>query len=290
MQITIPLSLIACLAVAAAAPSQSPPRTKELRTNVSIVDYLKANGQDYTVTARRKLYQARFGDVPFSGTYAENIRLFESLLLENAAAARDATCKIDTAVVPLQGVANRKAFDALPIDQLRIATMDRNPSRKGTQPRFYVVLSARETRLPTTAGHAWVAFGIHGYEKDDEHACIGTAFGSYPEEGKTARLSLIKTVPGKVVQGWIDNLGGASKQQTEKIRFVLEVDEASYVRARNVVNTTTLGAEYKLLTKDCAELVRAVAEAIGLKVAPRRENPLPTQVVEQLIQDNLPVQ
>jgi hypothetical protein len=277
-------STLCVLLLAANSAAQEPPLLKRLNTTDSIVDFLKANQLDHSLQARRTLYQERFGKVEYSGTHAQNVRLLESLMLGSAEAARTSFCAIDATTVNIEGAGTRRAFDALPATGLRIATLNRHSQRHPMKPQYYVVLSARETKAPDTVGHAWVAFGVRGREQADASQCIGSAFGSFPQDDKKAPLSPFMTVPGKIVQGWLKNSGESAS--SEKLRLVVEVDETAYVAARNIVAETKAGKEYKLLTKDCAELVRAVAEAIGLTVGERKL--LPTQVVEALIQDNLP--
>lgn len=278
------IPVLVTIFASAFATAQTPPRLAKLNTSESIVDFLKAHKLDHSLEARNKLYQERFGKVDYSGTHAQNVRLLESLLLENAVAAKAAFCAIDETTVALKGAGTRSAFDALPDTAVRIATLNRNTARAEGKPSYYVVLSARETRLPESVGHAWVAFGIRGFEKGDPAQCIGSAFGSYPQEDRKAPLSLFQSVPGKIVQGWLAN--GTSAEQSEKVRLVVEVTEEAYFAARNVVAATEAGKKYELLTRDCAELTREVAKAIGLKVGERKL--LPTQVVEALIRDNLP--
>lgn len=281
------IQFLLVLVAASLAGAQTPPRLARLNTSESIADYLEAHEFDSSLAARKKLYEERFGKVGYNGTRAQNVRLLESFLLENAEAALSAYCAIDTTTVALCGASTRAAFEALPSTSLRIASLNRNPTRAVGQPSFYVVLSARETKLPETLGHAWVAFGIRGFEKGDPDQCLGSAFGNYPiADKKKGIVSSFKTVPGSVVQGWLANLDGS--EQVERVRFVVEVDEQAYRAARDVVTATRTRMEYQLLAKDCVTMVREVAKAIGLKVGDRIRDPMPAQAVEALIRDNLP--
>ncbi|MBL8754135.1 MAG: hypothetical protein JNK15_12615 [Planctomycetes bacterium] len=274
--------LLALLATASPAAAQTP--RVALRTTESIVDYLKSKKLDSSLDARKKLYAERFGTKDYAGTHAQNVRLLESMQLASSDEVKSAYCAIDATTVTVKGARTAEEFDALPKDQVRVATIDLHPTRKAGEPRYYVVLSARETKLPETVGHAWVAFGIRGTEKEDPEQCIGSAFGNFPKEGKKAALSAFVPIPGKVTKGWLENAG--EKEGSEKVRLVLEVSEAAYRSARDVVASTTTKEDYQLLTNDCVEMARTVAKAVGLEVAEKRET-IPTSEVEAILRRNL---
>ena len=71
-----------CFVALVLVPSMSG-QVQELNPKESIVDYLKSQTRDSSLESRAKLYAARFGNERYKGTAAQNIKLLESLLLED---------------------------------------------------------------------------------------------------------------------------------------------------------------------------------------------------------------
>jgi hypothetical protein len=311
MSPTLLCKLLAALLVPACLPAQSgggePPKPLRLFSGVSVVDYLKANKLSSDDAARAALYKQRCGDEKYTGSTAQNLRLLESLMLEDANQAKETTCVIDDVAVVLDGVRTLRDFKALGGAGLRVARLDRVAPSEEKRDRFFVIFSARETSLlaDKTVGHAWIALAIQGR---DEAQCRGRAFGQYRTHTDDALRSAFEPVPGGLVGGWRHN----SAHSAEKLRFVVEVDVANYLAARDALADAKADGTYQLVGNDCTDLVNRVATAAGLRPAPRspataaragaaesslgqQPDPrspagplLPTEVVEALIILNLP--
>jgi hypothetical protein len=114
---------------------------------------------------------------------------------------------------------------------------------------YFVVLAAR---AGSATGHAFVVWGI---EDGVRHRSTVRALGLYPDSSSTNCSSLVRTVPG----GVLDELQTHSFQGiTEEL--IVRVDQAAYQRSWQVA---------RQWDRDCVEFLRAVGLSLGLDM-PRR--------------------
>jgi hypothetical protein len=135
-------------------------------------------------------------------------------------------------------------------------TLDLRTQR--TRKSFYVILAARGG---SATGHAFVLWGI---EDSVLRRSTIQAFGLYPE-GSTGNCStLVRTVPGSV----LDEMKTHSFQAiTEEL--IVRVDEADYKRSWKVARQWDCRHQFSLRNRDCVEFLRAVGESLNLDM-PRR--------------------
>jgi hypothetical protein len=142
-----------------------------------------------------------------------------------------------------------------------IRTLDlraRHPWTQHTRKSFYVILAARGG---SATGHAFVLWGI---EDGIRRRTTIQAFGLYPDSSRGNCSTLVRTVPG----GILDEMKNHSLQAiTEEL--IVRVDEADFKRSWRVARRWDCRHEYSMLNRDCVEFVRAVGESIHLNM-PRR--------------------
>ncbi len=142
-----------------------------------------------------------------------------------------------------------------------IRTLDlraRHPRTQRTRKSFYVILAARGG---SATGHAFVLWGI---EDGIRRRTTIQAFGLYPDSSRGNCSTLVRTVPG----GILDEMKNHSLQAiTEEL--IVRVDEADFKRSWRVARRWDCRHEYSMLNRDCVEFVRAVGESIHLHM-PRR--------------------
>jgi hypothetical protein len=123
---------------------------------------------------------------------------------------------------------------------------------------FYVILAARGG---SATGHAFVLWGI---EDGVRRRTTIQAFGLYPDSSRGNCSTLVRTVPG----GIVDEMQNHSFQAiTEEL--ILRVDEEDFNRSWKVARQWDCRHEYSMLNRDCVEFVRAVGDSLHLDM-PRR--------------------
>lgn len=123
---------------------------------------------------------------------------------------------------------------------------------------FYVVLAARGG---SATGHAFVVWGM---EDGLRHRSTVRALGLYPDSSPNNCGTLVRTVPG----GVLDELQTHSFQAiTEEL--IVRVDEAAYQRSWQVAWQWDCRHEFSLFGRDCVEFLRAVGQSVDLDM-PRR--------------------
>ena len=123
---------------------------------------------------------------------------------------------------------------------------------------YYVVFASRGG---SATGHAFVVWGI---EDGVKRRSSIRALGLYPEGEGTNCSSVVRTVPGRVMDELINHsVQGITEQ------LVVRVDEADYNRSWKVGRGWDCKAEFSLLSSDCVEFLRAVGSSLGLKMPSR---------------------
>jgi len=123
---------------------------------------------------------------------------------------------------------------------------------------FYVVLASRGG---SATGHAFVVWGI---EDGVRHRTTVRALGLYPDGSSANCSSLVRTVPG----GVLDELQTHSFQAITQ-ELIVRVDQAAYQRSWQVARQWDCRHEFALFSRDCVEFLRAVGQSIDLDM-PRR--------------------
>jgi hypothetical protein len=127
-----------------------------------------------------------------------------------------------------------------------------------TRKSFYVILAARGG---SATGHAFVLWGIEDHIR---RRTTIQAFGLYPDGSRGNCSSLVRTVPG----GLLDEMKNHSFQAiTEEL--IVRVDEADFKRSWRVARLWDCRHQYSMLNGDCVEFLRAVGESLHLDM-PRR--------------------
>jgi hypothetical protein len=113
-----------------------------------------------------------------------------------------------------------------------------------------VVLAARGG---SATGHAFVVSGV---EDGVRHRTTVRALGLYPDSSATNCGTLVRTVPG----GVLDELKTHSFQAiTEEL--IVRVDEDAYQRSWQVARQWDSRHEFSLFSRDCVEFLRAVGKS-----------------------------
>ena len=123
---------------------------------------------------------------------------------------------------------------------------------------YYVVFAARGG---SATGHAFVVWGI---EDGVRRRSSIKAFGLYPESDSANCTSMVRSVPGAVMDELVNH-----SVQGITVELIVRVDEGDYNRAWKVARAWDCRHEFSLLGKDCVEFLRAVGEAMDLPM-PRR--------------------
>jgi hypothetical protein len=143
-----------------------------------------------------------------------------------------------------------------PISAQTSKTLDLH--RQHSKKSFYVVLAARGG---SATGHAFVVWGV---EDGVRHKTTVRALGLYPDSSANNCGTLVRTVPG----GVLDELKTHSFQAiTEEL--IVRVDEAAYQRSLQVARQWDCRHEFSLFSRDCVEFLRAVGQSLDLDM-PRR--------------------
>lgn len=135
-------------------------------------------------------------------------------------------------------------------------TLDLHTQRSKSS--YYVILASRGG---SATGHAFVVWGV---EDAPRHRTTVRALGLYPESSSTNCSSLVRNVPG----GMLDELQTHSFQGIDQ-KLILRVDEAAYNRSFEVAREWDCRHEFSLFSRDCVEFLRAVGLSLGLDM-PRR--------------------
>jgi hypothetical protein len=143
---------------------------------------------------------------------------------------------------------------------------------------YYVVLASRGG---SATGHAFVVWGV---EDARRHRTTVRALGLYPEGAGTNCGSLVRTVPG----GLLDELQTHSFQSIDQ-ELIVRVDEEDYRRSLQVAQQWDCRHEFSLVSRDCVEFLRAVGLSLHLEM-PRRTilRSTPQAYVHALITANGP--
>jgi hypothetical protein len=96
------------------------------------------------------------------------------------------------------------------------------------------------------------------------HRTTVRAFGLYPEGSSTNCSSLVRTVPG----GILDELQTHSFQGITQ-ELIVRVDEGEYQRSWQIARQWDCRHEFSLLSRDCVELLRAVGISLHLDMPTR---------------------
>jgi hypothetical protein len=123
---------------------------------------------------------------------------------------------------------------------------------------YYVVLASRGG---SSTGHAFVVWGV---EDGTRHRCTVRALGLYPEGSGANCSSLVRNVPG----GVLDELQTHSFQSITQ-ELIVRVDESAYKRSLQVAREWDCRHEFSLFSRDCVEFLRAVGVSLDLDM-PRR--------------------
>jgi hypothetical protein len=135
-------------------------------------------------------------------------------------------------------------------------TLDLHSQRSKSS--FFVVLASRGG---SATGHAFVVWGV---EDARRHRTTVRALGLYPESSSNHCSSLVRNVPG----GVLDELQTHSFQGIDQ-ELIVRVDEAAYNRSLQVAREWDCRHEFSLFSRDCVEFLRAVGLSLGLDM-PRR--------------------
>ena len=131
-------------------------------------------------------------------------------------------------------------------------------STKDDSKTHYVVFASRGG---SATGHAFVVWGV---EDGERRQSTIQAFGLYPENEGTNCSSVIRTVPGRVM----DELANHSVQSIT-MELIVRVDESDFKRSLRVARAWDCRREFSLFSRDCVEFIRAVGESLRL-VMPSR--------------------
>lgn len=127
-----------------------------------------------------------------------------------------------------------------------------------TSKTYYVVLASRGG---SATGHAFVVWGIE--DRVRRRSTI-QALGLYPENDTAQCSTVVRTVPGRVMDELINHSVQGITQE-----LVVRVDEKDYERSWKVGRAWDCRHEFSLLSRDCVEFLRAVGESIGLAMPKR---------------------
>ena len=143
----------------------------------------------------------------------------------------------------------------LPAQNIKTLDLRTHPTRKS----FYVILAARGG---SATGHAFVLWGI---EDNVRRRTTIQAFGLYPDGSRGNCSTLVRTVPG----GILDEMKTHSYQAITQ-ELIVRVDEADFKRSWRVARRWDCQHQFSLLNRDCVEFVRAVGESLHLNMPRRR--------------------
>jgi len=144
-----------------------------------------------------------------------------------------------------------------PLPAQNIKTVDMR-TQHHTRKSFYVILAARGG---SATGHAFVLWGV---EDTLRRRSTIKAFGLYPDGTRGNCSTLVRTVPG----GILDEMKNHSFQAiTEEL--IVRVDEADFKRSWRVARRWDCQHQFSLVNRDCVEFLRAVGESLHLDM-PRR--------------------
>ena len=143
----------------------------------------------------------------------------------------------------------------LPAQNIKTLDLRTHPTRKS----FYVILAARGG---SATGHAFVLWGI---EDNVRRRTTIQAFGLYPDGSRGNCSTLVRTVPG----GILDEMKTHSYQAITQ-ELIVRVDEADFNRSWRVARRWDCQHQFSLLNRDCVEFVRAVGESLHLNMPRRR--------------------
>jgi hypothetical protein len=123
---------------------------------------------------------------------------------------------------------------------------------------FYVILASRGG---SATGHAFVVWGV---EDGVRHHTTVRALGLYPEGNGANCSSLLRTVPGTV----LDEMQTHSFQGITQ-QLIVRVDAADYQRSWQVARQWDCRHEFSLFSRDCVQFPRAIGMSLQLDM-PRR--------------------
>jgi hypothetical protein len=131
-------------------------------------------------------------------------------------------------------------------------------STKHGKKTHYLVFASRGG---SATGHAFIVWGV----EDGVHRQSSIrALGLYPEGEGNNCSSVVRTVPGRVMDEMLNHsVQGITEQ------LIVRVDEADYERSWKVGRAWDCKGEFSILSKDCVEFLRAVGDSLHLTM-PRR--------------------
>ena len=133
-----------------------------------------------------------------------------------------------------------------------------HPHTQHTRRSYYVILAARGG---SATGHAFVLWGIEDHIR--RRSTI-QAFGLYPDGSRGNCSSLVRNVPG----GLLDEMKNHSFQAITQ-ELIVRVDEADFKQSWRAARQWDCRHQYSMLNRDCVEFLRAVGESLHLDM-PRR--------------------
>jgi len=145
---------------------------------------------------------------------------------------------------------------SLPVAGQDSKTLDLSTG-SGRRTHFVVFAS----RGGSATGHAFVGWGI---EDAENHRSTIRALGLYPETSSDNCSSVVRTVPGRVMD---EMLNHSVQSITQKL--IVRVDEADYQRSWKLARAWDCKNEFSLFSRDCVQFLRAVGDALHLPM-PRR--------------------
>jgi hypothetical protein len=122
----------------------------------------------------------------------------------------------------------------------------------------YVVFAARGG---SATGHAFVVWGI---EDGVSRRSSIRALGLYPEASANNCSSVVRTVPGRVMD---EMLNHSVQSITEEL--IVRVDEVDYRRSWRMARAWDCRNEFSLFSRDCVQFLRAVGESLHLNMPSR---------------------
>lgn len=117
------------------------------------------------------------------------------------------------------------------------------------------------SRDGSATGHAFIVWGV---EDGVRRKSSIRALGLYPEGEGANCSSVVRTVPGRVMDELINHsVQGITEQ------LIVRVDEADFNRSWKIGRAWDCKGEFSLLSKDCVEFLRAVGGSLRLNMPSR---------------------
>jgi hypothetical protein len=157
-----------------------------------------------------------------------------------------------------------------------------NQRDAGSSSRKFIVFCSRDspgsTELP---GHAFVLFGDAPEDNEQGPIIITRGAGYYPADTSDAARSLLKRVPGKVINDYL-----AGPILPDQCRLVIKIEQATYDKELQFIDQFAASG-YNLLTNNCVTMVKDLAQHLGLAVpSDSGINGLPSIFTRKLTEKN----